>query len=159
MKLLLLNNISNIIRESIDSSVIIKSVLDELAQMFAAFRSYYAQVSDNGYYVIEESKNSSDIGKNISFDRIVNLYIQESKVSCLTCMKEFREAVPSKEKFQRIVMPIYHLNKLLGIIVLLTKQKIKLDDTLEVLDGVSAQLGNAIIQAELYKKMKKWLVI
>ncbi|MBD9222674.1 hypothetical protein EGQ24_02050, partial [bacterium] len=47
---------------------------------------------------------------------------------------------------------IYHLNSLLGIIVLSTKQKTKLDDTLEVLDGVSSQLGNAIIQSELYKK-------
>ena len=53
---------------------------------------------------------------------------------------------------QRIILPIYHLNKLLGIIVLSTKQKIKLDDTLEVLNGVSSQLGNAIVQAELYKK-------
>lgn len=44
------------------------------------------------------------------------------------------------------------MNKLLGVIVLSTKQKIKLDDTLEVLEGVSSQLGNAINQAELYKK-------
>ena len=56
---------------------------------------------------------------------------------------------------QRVVLPIYHLNKLLGIIVLSTKQKTKLDDTLEVLNGVSSQLGNAIIQAELYQKNEK----
>ena len=70
-------------------------------------------------------------------------------------MKEFREAKPFRENVQRIILPIYHLNKLLGIVLLSTKQKTRLDDTLEVLDGVSSQLGNAIIQAELYKKDAK----
>ena len=60
--------------------------------------------------------------------------------------------LPFNELVQRVVLPIYHLNERLGVIVLLTKQKTKLDDALEVLDGVSTQLGNAIIQSELYKK-------
>ena len=47
MKLLLLNNVSNIIRESIDSSVILNSALKELSQMFGAFRAYYARLEDD----------------------------------------------------------------------------------------------------------------
>ena len=152
MKLLLLNNISNIIRESIDTSVILKSALDELAQMFGAFRAYYASVIDDQKYVIKESINRNDVNKEISFDNNTSQFIIKGKVSCLTCMKEYREAKPFKEIVQRIILPIYHLGSLLGVIVLSTKQKIKLDDTLEVLDGVSSQLGNAIIQSELYKK-------
>lgn len=151
MKLLLLNNISNIIRESIDTSVILNSALSELVQMFGAFRAYYAEAID-AKFVISESLDKKDKGLEISFDNEVNNYIKKGQVSCLTCMKEYREAKPFKEIIQRIVLPVYHLNKLLGIIVLSTKQKTKLDDTLEVLDGVSSQLGNAIIQAELYKK-------
>lgn len=54
MKLLLLNNISNIIRESIDTSVILKSALEELAQMFGAFRGYYAE-ADGSKFIIRES--------------------------------------------------------------------------------------------------------
>ena len=54
MKLLLLNNISNIIRESIDSSVILNSALEELAQMFGAFRAYYAAASGDMKFLIEE---------------------------------------------------------------------------------------------------------
>ena len=152
MKLLLLNNISNIIRESIDTSVILKSALEELAQMFGAFRAYYAAVQKDDKFLIKESLEKKDIGLTISFDRSVSQNINNGKVSCLTCMKEYKEAKPFKEIVQRIVVPIYHLNSLLGIIVLSTKQKTKLDDTLEVLNGVSSQLGNAIIQAELYKK-------
>lgn len=152
MKLLLLNNISNIIRESIDTSVILKSALEELAQMFGAFRAYYASAEGDDKFLIQESLYKNDIGKLISFDRGATQNISNGKVSCLTCMKEFKEANPFKEMVQRIVVPIYHLNSLIGIIVLSTKQKTKLDDTLEVLDGVSSQLGNAIIQSELYEK-------
>jgi len=151
MKLLLLNNVSNIIRESIDTSVILKSVLNELSQMFGAFRAFYAEPSDE-YFKINEAISKKDVGKIISFDKDVMTSIKSGKVSCLTCRKEFLEAEPLKENVQRVVLPIYHRGKLIGIIVLLTKQKVKLDDTLEVLDGVSSQLGNAIIQAELYKK-------
>ena len=155
MKLLLLNNISNIIRESIDTSVILNSALKELSQMFGAFRAYYAEPQDNEKFIIKETLTKKDINKIISFDKEVNKFIKQGKVSCFTCMKEYLEAQPFKEIVQRIVLPIFHLNKLLGIMVLSTKQKIKLDDTLEVLDGVSLQLGNAIIQSELYKKNAK----
>ena len=154
MKLLLLNNISNIIRESIDTSVILKSALEELAQMFGAFRGYYAE-ADGSKFIIRESLDKKETGLEISFDNDVNNFIKQGRVSCLTCMKEFKEAKPFREIVQRVVLPIYHLNKLLGIIVLSTKQKTKLDDTLEVLNGVSSQLGNAIIQAELYQKNEK----
>ena len=152
MKLLLLNNISNIIRESIDTSVILKSALGELAQMFGAFRAYYCDCIDENRYVIKEALSKKDAGITISFDKDVCNYIKSGRVSCLTCRKEYLSAQPFKENVQRIILPIYHLSNLIGIIVLSTKQKIKLDDTLEVLEGVSYQLGNAIIQSELYKK-------
>lgn len=152
MKLLLLNNISNIIRESIDTSAILNSALEELAQMFGAFRAYYAAKADNLTFKIQESFNKDEINTVLSFDKEVNAFIKNGKVSCLMCMKEYKEAKPFKELVQRIVLPIYHLSNLLGVIVLSTKQKTRLDDTLEVLDGVSSQLGNAIIQSELYKK-------
>ena len=151
MKLLLLNNISNIIRGSIDTSVILNSALKELSEMFASFRTYYAQSEGSGYRV-KESLSKKGINTLISFDKNVNEYIKKGKVSCMTCRKEYKEAEPFKENVQRIVIPIYHMSNLIGIIVLSTKQKIKLDDTLEVLEGISTQLGNAIIQSELYEK-------
>ena len=64
MKLLLLNNISNIIRSSIDSSHIINSALDELSNLFGAFRAYYAVYSkDMVAYIVNESLNKKEIGR------------------------------------------------------------------------------------------------
>ena len=159
MKLLLLNNVSNIIRESMDSSVILNSALKELSQMFGAFRAYYARLEDdNQKYKIIESLEVEDLGKIISFDNSINIQITEGNISHLSCIKEYKDAKPFKELVQRIILPIVHYNKTLGIIVLLTKQKIKLDDTLEVLKGVSDQLGNAIVQAELYRKNEQMVL-
>jgi signal transduction histidine kinase len=153
MKLLLLNNISNIIRSSIDTSVILNSALDELVGLFAAFRAYYAVYSkDMNAYIINESTQKKDIGRKITFDKETEKLISQSKAFCTPCMKEFTEAKPFNELVQRIVLPIYHMNNRLGAIIILTKQKTKLGDALEVLDGVSTQLGNAIIQSELYEK-------
>lgn len=153
MKLLLLNNISNIIRSSVDTSHILLSALDELSQLFAAFRAYYAVYSkDMAAYIINESLHKKDISRKITFDRETERQIANAKVFSSSCMKEFVEAKPFNELVQRIVLPIYHMNNRLGVIVVLTKQKTKFDDALEVLDGVSTQIGNAIIQAELYEK-------
>ena len=127
MKLLLLNNISNIIRSSIDTSHILSSALDELSQLFAAFRAYYAVYSkDMAAYIINESLHKKDISRKITFDRETERQIANAKVFSSSCMKEFVEAKPFYELVQRIVLPIYHLNNRLGVIVVLTKQKTKL---------------------------------
>ena len=125
--------------------------------MFGAFRAYYAEYC-NSDFIVKESTSKKNINNIISFDKVVNDFIKKRKVSCMTCRKEYNEAEPFKENVQRIVMPIYHLNQLIGVIVLSTKQKVKLDDTIEVLEGVSSQLGNAIIQAELYKKNEQMVI-
>ena len=52
----------------------------------------------------------------------------------------------------RIVVPVFHLQKLIGVIVLLSYQKRELSEELEILEAISFQLGNAIIRAELYQK-------
>ncbi len=153
MKLLLLNNISNIIRGSIDTSKIINSAIKELSGLFAAFRAYYAVYSkEMNAYIINKSITKKDIGCKITFDEKTEKNINSGKVFLTSCLKEYTEAKPFKELVQRVILPIYNRDSKLGIIVLLTKQKTKLNDTLEVLDGISAQLGSAIIQAELYEK-------
>ena len=153
MKLLLLNNISSIIRGSVDTSRILNSTIDELSSLFAAFRAYYAVYSkDMAAYIINESLHKKDISRKITFDKDTESSIAKGKVFTSSCMKEFTEAKPFNELVQRIILPIYHMNNRIGVIVLLTKQKTRFGDALEVLDGVSTQIGNAIIQAELYEK-------
>ena len=51
-KIALINKVSNIIRESMNISIILDSVLKELAIMFGCFRTYYAQKNEESFEII-----------------------------------------------------------------------------------------------------------
>lgn len=152
-KIALINKISNIIRESMDITVIKNSVLKELSLMFGCFKSYYAQYKDDSFMIIEnyvENNISKEIP--IQFDPIVMSKLDKHEISIGYCLSEYIGAIPFKQSVLRIVVPIYHMQKMIGVLVLLSYQKRELNEELEILDAVSSQLGNAIIRAELYRK-------
>ena len=152
-KIALINKVSNIIRESMDISVILNSVLKELSLMFGCFKSYYAE-SKNDSFTIIESYGENNINKEIpiKFDNIVMSKIQNQEISTGYSLSEYIGAPPFKQSVLRIVVPVYHLQKITGVLVLLSYQKRELNEEIEILDAVSSQLGSAIIRAELYHK-------
>jgi len=150
-KLLLLNKISNLIRLSINTNNILKSTLSELETMFNAFKSYYA-IESEGKFEIKISSQKSEKGKVISFDADTKSKIFAKQISCNFCLREYDGASPFSERIQRIVVPVYHKDEVMGVLVLLTRQNRRLNDELEIFDGISSQLGNALVQAALYEK-------
>ena len=153
VKMTLINKISNIIRESIDSDKILNSALKELATVFGAFRSYYASINGKSF-VIEHAygKDKKDfIGKTISFDDKSFFELSAKKTVFSMSFKEFNEAQLFDVPMMRVILPIYHLNNLLGVIVLVSNKKRDVADEIDVLESVSAQLGNAVAQAKLYE--------
>jgi len=152
IKMVLINKISNIIRESIDTSKIINSALKELSLMFGAFKTYYAVTVGDSFKIKYVYGKSKELGNVITFDTEITRQINSKTISVSRCLKEYIEATPFSESALRIAVPIYHLNKLLGVVVVLSRQKKELNDEIDILESISAQLGNAIIQAELYEK-------
>ncbi len=153
VKMTLINKISNIIRESIDSKIILNSALKELATVFGAFRAYYASCEDKNF-IIEYSygKNKKDfLNKKITFDDETFIKLSNKKTISSVCLKEFNEAKLFDTSLMRVILPIYHTDTLLGIIVLLSYQKRDMTDEIDILESVSAQLGNAVAQAALYE--------
>lgn len=159
IKMALINRISNIIRESIDISKIINSGLKELSEMFGAFKIYYASPTNNkdkSFKIEHINKDfKSETGTIVNFDETTHKDIINKKVSVSGCLKEHLNAENLKKCAFRIILPVYHLNHLLGIIVILSHQKRELNDEIDILESVSSQLGNAIIQAQLYEKDAK----
>ena len=153
IRIALINKVSNSIRESMDISKILQSALFELASMFGAFKSYYAS-NNQGKFKVEEIYGGKNLAKGnvISFDSQTFNTISDKKISVVRCMKEYIDAEPFKQPVTRIVVPVYHLQKLVGVIVLLSYQKRETGEELEILEAISFQLGNAIIRAELYQK-------
>ena len=161
VKMTLINKISNIIRESIDSAKILSSALKELATMFGAYRAYYAKNDkEKKLFIIEQAygKNKKEfIGKNITFgDKIFHELSAKKTVSSMT-LKEFNEAEMFDVPTMRVILPIYHVNDLLGVIVLVSYQKRDMVEEIDVLESVSAQLGTAVAQAKLYEDNVKTL--
>jgi len=150
LKMVLVNKILNIIRESIDPTKIMKSTLKELSLTFGAFEAYYAVLDKEKFAIKVSTKRKNN--ELISFDDNIYKNIQNKKITCGICIKEYKEAKPYNEPVRRIIVPINYMNKLLGVIVLLSRQRRKLDFELDILENVSFQLGSAIMQAELYEK-------
>ena len=152
-RIALINKVSNIIRESMDIKIIQNSVLKELSMMFGCFKAYYAEYN-NEEFTITESYGENNIKKEIpiKFDEIVMSKINNQEISIGYSLSEYVGATPFKQSVLKIVVPIFHLQKMIGVVVLLSYQKRELNEELEILDAVSSQLGNAIIRAELYRK-------
>ncbi|MCM1264638.1 MAG: ATP-binding protein [Candidatus Gastranaerophilales bacterium] len=153
IKMALINKISNIMRESIDLSSIILPTLKELSIIFSAFRAYYAVYnSKSNLFKISQTLDEEEIGMPIMFDGMVMRKISNKEISHTRCLKEYMSAKPFKESIQRIVLPLFHMNELLGVVVLVSRQKRELNEELDILENISSQLGTAIVHANLYKK-------
>ena len=153
IRIALINKVSNLVRESMDISKILKSALTELAMMFGAFKAYYAETVNKEFKIIEiYGAKKTDSDTLISFDNETFNTICNNEISVIPCMREYVGAEPYKQYVMRIVVPVFHLQKLIGVIVLLSYQKRELSEELEILEAISFQLGNAIIRAELYQK-------
>lgn len=153
IKMVLINKMSNIIRESVDISKITNSALKELSNMFGAFKIYYASTLDKSFKIEQINKDfKSEINSIIKFDDATYKLIFNKQIVLSNCLKEHLAAKNLKKCVFRIIIPIYHLNQLLGIIVIFSRQQRELNDEIDILESVSAQLGNAIIQAKLYEK-------
>jgi len=158
IKMVMINKLSNIIRESIDISKITNATLKELSAMFGAFKAYYASTLDKSFKLEEfyGKEFKSEIGSKIRFDEATYKLIVNKQVVVSNCLKEHLNSKQNlKESATRIIVPIYHLNQLHGVIVLLSSQKRELNDEIGILESVSAQLGSSIVQASLFSQINK----
>lgn len=153
IRIALINKVSNNIRESMDISQILQSALKELSIMFGAYKAYYAK-TEKTEFVIEEvygEKKSKNVF-TISFDEKTMKTIATREIAVSNSLIEYVGAKPLKEPVLRIIIPVHHMQNLMGVIVLLSYQKRELNEEKEILDAISSQLSSAITRAELYQK-------
>lgn len=155
IRIALINNVSNIIRESIDISVILQSALKELSTMFGAYKVYYATHEKENKFNLKElygDNKKHPTSKKISYDEHTYKTIAAKEISVCNCLIEYLSAKPFKQPVMRIIVPVHHAGQLMGIIVLLNYQRRELHEEIEILEAISSQLSNAITRAELYQQ-------
>lgn len=158
LRMALLNKISNSIRKYIDLSDIINSAFEEFSEFFGAFKIYYASKNGNKFK-IEQINEDFKTEKNsmIKFDDKTQKDIISKKITSSVCLKEHLDSSTFKTSVYRIIIPIYKGENLLGIVVILSKKQRKLDDENDILEGISTQLTNAIVQSNTLAELKRAL--
>lgn len=149
IKMALLNKTSNSIRKHMNLSEIIDSAYSEFYEHFGAFKMYFASKHHNCFKIEEINTDFSDEkSKIIKFDDITNKDIKNNKIINSVCLKEHLESETFNHAVYRLIIPVYQGRELLGIVVILCKKQQTKDA--DILEGISVQLTNAIVQAKLY---------
>ena len=155
IRIALINKVSNIIRESMDISVILSSALKELGIMFGCFRAYYASSADDGFCV-KESFGENGFLKNsvINFDALVMKQLKPVRFQSAIHYLNILVLKLLNNQFYELLFRFFICKNDWGA-CFIELSKRELNEELEILEAISSQLGNAIIRAELYQKMQK----
>lgn len=157
LKMGIINRISLVIRETNDIESILSSTLEEINNLLGSFKTYFSMKEKNGFRIkYSVLQNDVEINSLTEYEDEILTQIKNKNIVVSNCLKEFLNS----EKFltkgiKRIIIPVYNKNKLLGIIVTLTRQKFNLDDNKEILQSISVQLASSIIQAGLIQQLNK----
>ena len=157
LKMGIINRISLVIRETNDIESILSSTLEEIHNLLGSYKTYFSMKERNGFKV-KYSVLNNDIEINLltEYENEIHTQIKNKNIVTTNCLKEFLNSDKFLTKgIKRIIIPVYNKNKLLGIIVTLTKQKFNLDDNKEILQSISVQLASSIIQAGLIQQLNK----
>ena len=157
LKMGIINKISLIIRETNDIETILSSALEEIHKLLGSFKTYFSMKEKNFFrikYTIGDNTQDTDILTEYE-DNVIK-QIKNKNIFVSNCLKEYlKSSVFLQKGTRRIIIPVYNKNKLLGIIVTLTKQKVQIEDNKEILQSISVQLASSIIQAGLIQQLNK----
>lgn len=157
LKMAIINRISLVIRETNDIETVLSSALTEIHNFIGSRKTYFSEKDKNAFvikYCI--NKRDDEINKITYYEDEVLSAIKNKEISVSSCIKEYlnSEKILSRSE-NRIIIPVYDKNKLLGIIVTFTKHKFSTEDNEEILQSIAVQLASSIIQAGLIQQLNK----
>ncbi len=155
LKMGIINRISLVIRETNDIETVLSSALEEIHNLVGSYKTYFS-IREKASFLVKYAINSNELEFYTDYEDDVIKKIKNKDIVVSTCIREYQnsdEILPSA--VTRIIIPVYNKNKLLGIIVTLTKHKFSIDDNREILQSISVQLASSIIQAGLIQQLNK----
>ncbi len=157
LKMGIINRISLVIRETNDIETVLSSALNEIHNFTGSFKTYFSMKEKNSFrikYVIPSDDTQINILTQYDNDTLSE--IKNKNISVSVCKKEYMNSEEFlSDGVNRVIIPVYNKNKLLGIIVVLTKQRFIPEENKEVLQSISVHLSSSIIQAGLISQLNK----
>lgn len=157
LKMGIINKISLVIRETNDMQMILSSVLEEIHNILGSYKTYFS-VKDKNMFKITYSVIAGfpEIGVLTEYDEDTLKNIKSKNISVTSCLKEYVNSQEvMKTGVKRVIIPVYNKNKLLGIIVTLTRQKFNEEENRELLQSLAVQLSGSVMQAGLISQLGK----
>ena len=156
LKMGIINRISLVIRETNDMEKIISFALNEINELLGSFKTYFSMKEHSGFRITYSINENNNINTLTKYEDDLVKQIRNKDIIISSCLKEYLNAKTFlPEGVKRIIIPVYNNNKLLGIIVTLTKQRISIKENREILQSISVQLASSIMQAGLISQLNK----
>ncbi len=156
LKMGIINRISLVIRETNDIETILSYSLKEIHSLLGSFKTYFSVKEKNKFNIRFVHDRIKPDFSYCEYEKDVIEAIKKKDIISSPCLKE---CVNSEKFFNRgvtrIIIPVHNKNKLLGIIVTFTKQKVSVEDNREILQSVAVQLSSSIIQSGLILQLNK----
>lgn len=158
LKMSFLNRISTIMRESDDIPSLINSTIVEIQNILGSYKTYFAKKYNKTLKItyITPEKHNGDIGIEVNFEKDVLKAINDKRISITACLKEcLNSGTTVSKNTKRIIIPIFHHKKLLGIIATFTTNKNIFYENFDILESISTQLANSIVRISLFEQVNK----
>ena len=157
LKMGIINKISLIIQETNNIETILTSTLKELNDFVGGYKTYFSTKEKNNFKIRQIiNGNENEINTITEYENEIISSIKNKEISSNICLKEYTN---SKEFLSqgtyRIIIPVYNKNKLLGIIVILTKHKFSMEENQEIFQSIAVQLASSLIQSGLIEQLNK----
>ena len=128
----------------------------DIHSFLGSFKTYFSVKEKNGFRIKYNNINNNEPLSFCEYENDVIESIKKKQIVVTPCLKE---CINADEFFNngviRVIVPVYTKNKLLGIIVTFTKQKVSLEDNYEILQSIAVQLSSSIIQTGLILQLNK----
>ena len=156
LKMGIINRISLVIRETSDMETILASALEEINNLLGSYKTYFSMREKSSFRIMYSIPHKLNLEKLTDYEEDVISTIKNKEISISHCIKEYLNADEVLPRgITRIIIPVYNKNRLLGIIVTFTKQKVAIDEHKEILQSISVQLASSIIQSGLITQLNK----
>ena len=157
LKMGIINKISLIIQETNNIETILTSTLKELNDFVGGYKTYFSTKEKHQFKIRRIVNNENgEIDKLTEYESEIIKSIKNKEISHSICLKEYSNAKEFlSPNTYRIIIPVYNKNKLLGIIVILTKHKFSMEENKEIFQSISVQLASSLIQSGLIEQLNK----
>lgn len=156
LKMALLNKIFFAIRESKGLDELINLTISEVNNLLGSFKTYYAKKKQSKFQIVDVVPNGKSILQNVEFEEAIQKRIQKKEIVISPCIRECKGSLETYSKnTKRIIIPVFDKNKMLGVIVTFTSQKIDFNSNLEILEAIATQLAVSSIQTSLFEEISK----